>query len=220
MDYQKELERIAQQYRDEGYAVITHPDKVQLPGFAADSGADLMGTRGNEKVLVQVKRSRADVEADPNLARQAEIINRQPGWRYDLVVLEPDNPMRRLSGEPTVDQINRMLGEAEQVQGVSPRAAFVLAWGALEAAMRRYAQRVGVNGKIGTQPLLLVRELYAQGHVSPEDFARLEETRRLRTEIVHGLSPPQVDAATIQAVVNLARRLLAEAEKPQAAVAG
>jgi hypothetical protein len=217
MDYQKELERIAQQYRDEGYAVITHPDRDHLPGFAADSGADLMVTRGNERVLVQVKRSRADVEADPNLAQRADIINRQPGWRYDLVVLEPDNPLRRLAGEPTVDQINLILAEAERVQAVSSRAAFVLAWSALEAAMRRYAKRVGLNGTVGTQPLLMVRELYSQGYVSPEDFTRLEATRRLRTEIVHGLAPPEVDAATVQAVENLARRLLDESEKPQAA---
>src|SRR5262249_28733669 len=110
-----------------------------------------------------------------------------------------------------------ILEEAERVQAVSPRAAFVLAWGALEAAMRRYAQRVGVNGKIGTKPLLMVRELYSQGYVSPDDFARLEATRRLRSEIVHGLAPPEVDAATVHAVVNLARRLLDESEKTQAA---
>jgi hypothetical protein len=222
MDFEKELERIAEQYRAEGYIVITHPDADHLPGFAADFGVDMVATRGDGQVLVQVKRDRAALEADPNVPVRAEITNAHPGWRYDLVLLQPDNPVRRLlrdASEPSAEEVEQMLAEAERVvQLGTPRAAFVLAWGGLEAAMRRLAQQAGLNGKIGTQPLLLVRELYSSGYLSPEDFQRLEETRVIRTEIVHGLAPPAIDAGIVGYLTRLARRLMAgDANAPEAA---
>jgi hypothetical protein len=222
MDYEQELGRIAQQYQDEGYVVVTHPDKDHLPDFAAESGADLLATRGTEKVLVLVKRTRADLESDPAVAHRAAITNGQPGWRYDLVVLEPDSPLGRagrLVGEPTLDQIEQIFAEAERVLPVSPRGAFVLAWSGLEAAMRRYSQHLGVNGHVGIQPLTMVRELYSKGYISRDDFAQMEEARRLRAVVVHGLAPLAIDGGMVQSVVDMARRLLADSEKPQA-VAG
>ncbi len=219
MDFDKELERIAQQYRNEGYAVLTHPGADHLPAFAADFGVDMLATRGDERLLVQVKKDRADLEDAPNIPQQAEITNAQPGWRYDLVVLEQDNPVRRIArmaGEPTVEQIGQMLDEADRVlKVVTPRAAFALAWAGLEAAMRRTAQRSGLGGRIGTQPPILIRELYSSGRISPEEFRRLEAIRHLRTEIVHGLAPPAIDAGTVQSMIDLARRLLAESESMQ-----
>jgi len=213
MDFETQLERIAEQYRNEGYLVITHPDSDHLPGFAADFGVDIVATRGDERVLVQVKQDRSALEADPNVPIRAGITNAQPGWKYDLVVLNQDDPIRRTlrdASEPSTDQIGQMLDEAERIgQLGTPRAAFVLAWAGLEAAMRRLAQRAGLNGKIGTQPLLLVRELYSSGYISPEDFRRLEETRMIRTEIVHGLAPPALDPGLVEYLIGLARQLLA-----------
>jgi hypothetical protein len=214
MDYEKELEQVAKQYRDEGYLVFTHPDADHLPNFAADFGVDLVATRGNDRVLVQVKHDRAALEADPNVPVRAGITNAQPGWRYDLVLLNRDNPIRRMirdAEEPSAEQIEQMLHEAETVLKANAlRAAFLLAWAGLEATMRQLAQRAGLNGKVGTQPLLLVRELYASGYISQEDFQRLEQTRRLRTEILHGLVPAVIDEGIVQYVISLARQLLAQ----------
>ncbi|MDB5306811.1 MAG: hypothetical protein JWO38_1013 [Gemmataceae bacterium] len=223
MDPEKELERIAQQYRDEGYAVATRPGRDQLPGFAAGFEVDLRADRGNEHVLVEVMRDRAALQADPAAGRLAEVTNAQPGWRYDVIVLEQDSPLQRIArmvGEPTPDQIEQILVEAEHVMRISStRAGLVLAWAGLEAAMRRYAHRVGINGEVGTQPLTMIRELYAKGHFSREDYARLEVSRRLRAAVAHGLPPSSIDPGEVHTVIDMARRLLAESEKPQA-VAG
>jgi hypothetical protein len=45
------IERIAKQYRVEGYDVV-HPRGDQVPAFAADFEVDLLATRGNEGVIV------------------------------------------------------------------------------------------------------------------------------------------------------------------------
>src|SRR5271166_6970299 len=85
MDFEKELERIGKQYQGEGYNVILHPGADQLPAFAVDFGTDILAIRSDEKVLVQVKWDRATLQADPNIPRRAEIIDANPGWKYDLV---------------------------------------------------------------------------------------------------------------------------------------
>jgi hypothetical protein len=144
MDFEQELERIATQYRDEGYVVIVHPEAAHLPEFAADFGVDILATRADQQVIVQVKQDRADLESDPNVPLQAGITNARPGCRYDLVVLRPDDPIRRTlryAREPSTQEIEQMLAEAERlVQIDTLRAAFVLAWAGLEAAMRKLAQ--------------------------------------------------------------------------------
>jgi hypothetical protein len=221
MDSEKEVERIAEQYRDEGYVVVTHPDVDHLPEFAADFGVDLVATRGDGRVLVQVKQNRAAVEADPMIPVRAGITATQPGWRYDLVGLHEDDPNRRAlkeAREPTREQIEQMLAEAEKVtKDGALRSGFVVGWAGLEAAMRRAAQKGGVGGVIGTPPTTLLREVYASGYIPRDDCARVDEARRLRTEIVHGLASPGISSEAVYYLVRLARHFLALGDTVQAA---
>jgi hypothetical protein len=221
MDFDKELDKVADEYRAEGYSVIIRPGAGLLPPFAADFRPDLLASRADENALVKIKRDRADLEADRDLPHQAEIIGKQRSWRYDLVVLDGDDPVCRLArkvGEPSLAQTQEMLDEAERVvQVATPRAAFVLAWAGLTAAMRKTAQREGLNGKPGTQLVVVLHQLYANGPLSLEDFRRLDELRLVWMAIVNGLAPVPVDAAMVQTVVGIARRLLAEGESFPAA---
>jgi hypothetical protein len=78
---QEVLGKVAQRYRDEGYDVLVHPRGDQLPPFVANSQLDLIATRGNEGVIVEIKTNRIDLSRDHQLVRLAEIVNAQPGWR-------------------------------------------------------------------------------------------------------------------------------------------
>jgi len=210
MEFEKELARIVQQYHDEGYAVVTYPRDDQLDGFST-FGADILATRGNEKVLVQVKPTRAEVEADPSIPRRAEEVNARPGWRYDLVVLSEGDPVRRItrgSREPSNEEIDQTLVEVERLVETSHvRAAFVMAWSAFEAAMRQVASDVELYMP-KTTPIELLRTLYGNGILSREEFARLNASYRVRTEIVHGLVSSPIDPDLIRGVVAETRRLL------------
>jgi hypothetical protein len=73
MDFEEELEKVADEYRSEGYAVITRPDADHLPPFAADFRPKLLATRTGESVLVRVKSDRADQQADPDVARDTRL---------------------------------------------------------------------------------------------------------------------------------------------------
>ncbi|HYW83144.1 MAG TPA: hypothetical protein VFB30_07810, partial [Spirochaetia bacterium] len=151
MDFEKELQRLAEQYTQEGYFVLTHPDADHLPGFAAAFSPQIIAKRADENVIVEVKRDRADLESDPNVPVQAGITNAQPGWRYDLVILSEGDPFRRISREarePTPDEIIAQLAQVDQMlrEGDIP-AASVFAWASLEAAMRQAhaSERIGAG---------------------------------------------------------------------------
>jgi hypothetical protein len=211
MDLEKEIERVAQQYRDEGFVVVTHPDADHLPDFAADLGADILATRGNEKALVQIKKTRADVEADPTISHRAEVIGKQPGWRYDLIVLNEGDAFRRItrgSREPSEQEIDRAITEVETLLEINQtRPALVLAWAALEAAMRRVCSDVELYVP-KTTPSELLRTLYGNGILTRKEFDLLRETYRLRTEVVHGLVSPSFDSMDVKGIIATIRRLL------------
>ena len=162
-------------------------------------------------MLVQVKQTRDDVEADTTVAHRAEIINRQPGWRYDLVVLNEGDPLHRItrgSREPSNEEIDQSLVEVEKLlQTGQIRAALVIAWATLEAAMRRVCNDAELYMP-RTTPAELLSTLYGNGILSREDFSLLRQSYKQRTEIVHGLVSLILDHEAVRGVVAATRWLL------------
>ncbi|MDY3563527.1 hypothetical protein R5W23_005139 [Gemmata sp. JC673] len=211
MDFEAELSRVAQQYQDEGYAVVLRPQGDVVPPFARNFELDLLASRPGENVIVEVAPNRASLSNDPQLTRLADLVAKQPGWRLDVVVVEQNPPG---GAEPTADQIREMYAEAERVLGANaPRAALMSAWAGLEATLRRLGQRTGVGGKTGTMPPTLVRELYSAGYISPDEFRFLEQVRAARTVIAHGLAPAPVDEGAVRKAIALGRFKLLESEQ-------
>lgn len=206
---QEAIERIAKQYRDEGYDVIVHPRGDQVPAFAVDFEGDLIATRGNEGVVAEIKTNRLDLARDPQITRLAQIVNAQPGWRLDVVVLEPETTLEKAAqeaAEPSDEELAQILKAAEELadQGYSPYAC-VVAWGGLEAAMRRIRDGAELYG--WTTPTELMRVLYGNGFLTREQFDRLKESYRIRSQVVHGLVPLQVSPESVRYVTATTRSL-------------
>jgi len=111
--------------------------------------------------------------------------------------------------EPTTKQILDMLKEAERARRTRAyRAAFLIAWAALEATLRRAALHAGGKGKIGIPPSILIRELFAGGKLTPTEHKILEELRQLRMTSAHGLAPVTFHVDNIRKVNAITKRLL------------
>jgi hypothetical protein len=222
MDIEKELQRIAEQYRAEGYAVVTHPDNDHLDSLPADFGADILAVRGPETVVVQVKHSRADVEADAKIPLRAETINRRPGWRYDLIVLDKETPVQRIadkSQEPTNEQFLDMINRAERAKEAGlNEMALTHAWAALEAAMRRLRYDAKLYDR--TSPSELVRTMYGNGFLSRPEFDLARTTWSIRTQVVHGFVPPEINASAIDGVLALAKKVMGAEDKRVTSMTG
>jgi uncharacterized protein YutE (UPF0331/DUF86 family) len=214
MTEQEALPKVAQRYRDEGYEVVVHPRGEQVPPLLANSQLDLIATRGNEVVVVEVKINRIDFMTDEHLTGLAEIINAQPGWRLDVIIMEPETTVDKASqeaAEPSDDQLGQILKAAEDMadKGYVPYAC-VVAWAGLEAAMRRIRDEAELYGK--TTPTELMRTLYGNGFLSKEQFDRVKESYKIRSQVVHGLVPPQVDPSLVRFMTTTARFLAYDPE--------
>ena len=116
--------------------------------------------------------------------------------------------------EPSTSQILNMLDEADiALKHGALRAALLIAWAGLEAALRQTALRAGKQGKIGVQPAILIRELFETGKLTLEEHRSIEELRQLRTAFAHGLAPINVDRENISRISRLSKRLIDELNK-------
>ena len=214
MDFETELIRVAGLYLSQGYQVVFRPGSAELPPFAKNFKVEIVAKRGTQGVLVSIKKNRFEMAADSNLPRYAEIISSQPGWRFDITILEGEDPAaRELRGAQELpdEAIEKALDEAcELVRTGFVRPALIIAWSALEAAMRRKLRASGETAGWGTPPRQLLNELYSTGILSGDVFRRLERVYRLRSEITHGFASPTLDAGTVSFLIETARGLLQE----------
>jgi hypothetical protein len=111
--------------------------------------------------------------------------------------------------ELSIDQVRLQIQESRQAlkHGLTS-AAMVLAWGAIEAALRRTALRAGYKGKVRAQPTALIRELYALGRLNSEQVRVLEFARQQRTTIAHGFPSAPADPDVVLQIIQLAEHLL------------
>jgi hypothetical protein len=111
--------------------------------------------------------------------------------------------------EPTIEDIQLQIEKARNAlsHGLDS-AAILLAWGAIEAVLRRNALRAGFKGKVRVQPTILIRELYALGRLTREEVEVLESARQQRTTIAHGLPSASIDRDDVLQIIRLAEHLL------------
>lgn len=219
MDLNQELNRVADAYRTQGYDVIVRPSPQQLPRFAVDFRVEIVGRRGAEGVLVAVRKNRDELAADGEMQRYAEVTGLQPGWRFDLAVLEGENPKsRELNGaqEFSGHDIAQSLAQAGELSRMGfTTYAVIAAWAAFEAGMRRWLRASGQEAGLGSMPRQMLKEIYSAGALSPEEFRGLERASQLRNRIVHGFVSPAAEtgdseAAVVQLLSEVARRLTHE----------
>ncbi len=214
MNFDDELKRLADRYASQGYQAIAYPTPEVLPPFARDFKVEILARRGNEGVLVAVKKNRAALAADSNLPRYAEVTQTQPKWRFDLAVLEGGDstgPRGSDSRDFSSDDIKKSLEDAEKLVGLGlHRPGVITAWAALEAAMRMRLRAAGEQAGWGTSPRVMMNELYSSGIVSADEFHELEKMFELRNEIVHGFASPSPDSKAVEFLAGVGRRLVVE----------
>ncbi len=97
------------------------------------------------------RRPCRDLEEDSDLPCYAEMTGAQPGWRFDLAVLEGESPMGRMMCDVrdfSDEELDRSLANADQIAslGIS-RTAVINARAALESAMRMLLRAAGERAK-------------------------------------------------------------------------
>ena len=215
MDFDQELDRLADGYAKQGYQVAIRPRPEELPSFAKDFRIEILGKRGSEGVLVAVKRDRREVAADSNLTRYAEVTGSQKGWRFDFAIPDSEQPnIREIDDAEDFSENDieeSFSNSTNMVQLGFDRPAVMTAWVGFEAAMRLRPRAAGERAGWGSMPRGLLNELYPSGVISHAEFSRLESLFRVRNQIVHGfVSSLAPEAGSVAFLSDVGRRLIFE----------
>jgi hypothetical protein len=202
------VRRVAEEYRRRGFDVEIKPRGSSVPKFVEGALPDLIARRPSESIIVGVQYgSRSSV-----LDRWGETARRareEPGWRFDLVFVAPDEPEPVFEGpKPSLDALEQRARSARTLlQGAESEAAFLLLWSALEGALRLIADRETIP--VTTLPASgLIRELYSAGEISRQQFNEALRLLPIQNQLVHGAGC--LERADTEHLQRLVQDLLAE----------
>jgi hypothetical protein len=188
------VRQLANEYARKGYKVVYPRSEKDLPNFlrTEDYLPDLVATSENENLVIEVKTSET-MRHDTKLSKVSELVNRQPGWHFLFVLTNPkrDAPDAQ---EPTNRRWRELLAKSRHPALKTPdliEAAFLLAWAALEGAIRDAAahdrpKRVAKHA-VTKPPMSLIRDAAILGLIDRKDLTHLETLFQMRNKIVHSI---------------------------------
>lgn len=209
----KRLLELAREYRKLGYEVVLKPTEQQLPDFIAPFRPDMIAWNKTETVVFAVK-SQKTLSSSPELQDIAKAVHGRTGWRFELVVTNSRDKDVVATGTEDVLDYNEIANRLQEAQILSQQefgeAAFVIAWSATEAVMRKMAVSERIT-KEKSSFEYLSKNLYAQGLLEKDQYETLLEAALIRNSIVHGYKEPQSLGKTFNKVLSITNKLLSEA---------
>ena len=211
----QKLQEIAAEYEARGYEVLVEPGPEQLPEFLASFRPDLVARGPNESVVVEVKVGTQTAAAE-RFRDLAETIQRQPGWRFSLVVIDPRSdevaPLTQelLNRKDIADRLGRA---NELLKTGATDAAFLLMWVCVEALLRHIATHAGLPLERAPSSSLM-KELFSLGILSRPELEVAQRAFSIRNALVHGFETGGLDETTRE-LAQLAQQLLSELDRNQ-----
>lgn len=204
------LLKLAEEYHQKGYEVFFHPNLEDLPDFLNNYCPDMIVRRGEENVVIEVKsRSSLNSSSNQYLRNLAQAVERHPGWRFELVMTNPEDTMYSLKAEGSLQkhEIESQLQVARQLTTQHPESAILYSWSLVEATLRLIAQKEELSLQ-RFDPLYLVKQLAIEGVISQSEYQLLMNALLLRNPIAHGFKTTQLTQNSIYELIELTEQLL------------
>jgi hypothetical protein len=204
----RKLSEIIRNYRRRGYEVRLAPEPDDLPAALRPFKIAAIARNDGESVAIDVKTSQS-LKASTELPRLAQAVQGVPGWRLELVVTNPVHRRIAAPGEALdPSDIQMRFGEAKELaHDGSDTAAMLLAWSAVEGALRLMAQREGIAIERDA-PDYILRKLVVLGLLGHADYRVLRSAAEVRDALVHGFTSPALDRQLVSQVASLGEKLL------------
>jgi hypothetical protein len=187
------LLQLAEEYRDKGYEISFHPNPEDLPDFLRNYRPDMIVRRGDEAVIIEVKSRRSlNSSSRQYLQNLAQSVEQHPGWRFELVMTNPEDVVYSSRAESSLQQseIETRLQVARQLATQHPESAILYSWSLVEATLRLVAEHEGMSLQ-RLDSLYLVKQLVTEGVISRPEYQLLMDALSLRNAIAHGFKAHQ-----------------------------
>lgn len=209
----EKIDSLASSYTQQGFTVVKKPSVDDLPFDLGEYRPDLVATKGDVGLIIEVKPSASRISVD-RFQLLAQEISKHPGWRFLLVTLEDVDSLdipttsREL---PAWSQISTKLRQAQSLiaEGILEPALLYL-WSIFEAALRKraIAQHIPVERFPASR---LLKQMYSQGEISVDDIDFFHEFMDRRNRIAHGASE-LIDSVAVTKIFQSVDRLVTEWE--------
>jgi len=203
------IAELAEEYASKGYEIFRDPDASLLPFDSFGYRPSLLGRRGEDFVLAEV-RTAGRPGSFPRFVDVVEQVKKHGGSSFPLVFVEDvEAAVLPEEGEllPTWDQFreqvvrNERLLPAEDAEG-----AFLGLWIALEGILRREAR----DAALAVERLptaTLIEHLHAHGVLAREPYETLRALLPVRERVAHGFQADDLTKAAPR-LLRLVRALL------------
>lgn len=203
---------VAEDYRSRSFEVIEEPSPDQLPDFLSAYRPDLLIRKGDVAIVVEVK-TRASLAADPQVRDLAQLLQKHPGWSFELVVVGEQEKLDTPETARPFDRVDiqkSMQTAGELLDSGFAEAGFVLAWSGLEATVRLLTEEEGISLDRFT-PLYILKQAVTNGVISRDDYNLLMSALKYRNAVVHGFKVTSFDSDIARDLIVTSERLLRSA---------
>jgi len=204
------LDQLRQRYEEQGFLFTVYPERSMLPAFFGSYTPDAIASKAGRNVAIEVKR-RPSSGSQLRLQEIRRLFDGQPDWELQLVHMG-SGPLQsvRIAASPPgairsrVDEVRKLIAEGHK------RAAFVIAWSLLEAALQA-AHQEGESPP--RTPGTVVQTLAMNGYIPALVERRMRELIQLRNRIVHGDVAAEPGPGDVEAVLSAVEETLMAAAK-------
>ena len=211
----RRIQEIAQEYISKGYNVVIEPESDQLPDFLANYRPDIVARGYEETVIVEVK-SRSSLAKSAYLRDIAQIVKQHPGFKFELVITNPDEGMLFTQRTITLSKadITKTIEELDELsKSDHSEASLLLAWATAEAVLRLLAQKEEIPLR-GYAPLYLLKQLVTYAVISKEEYDSLLRIMKVRNALAHGFKTEEFDPKLLQELIEMIQHLLPSIPDP------
>jgi uncharacterized protein YutE (UPF0331/DUF86 family) len=202
----RKLQEVAEDYAQRGYRLVLEPRPDQLPAFLRPFSVNLIASNDSEHIALIVRK--APELQSPEVTQLADAVAAQPGWRLELLVVNPPAAEEvPVYGDLVPDaQVETLLENAAALNHArQTEAAAMLVWSAAEAILRKLARARTTDAERRGSSYVL-KKLYADGILDPSSYAILERVLQFRNAFAHGFAA-RVRPETIDELIAEVSRL-------------
>lgn len=196
------LEGLRARYEDEGFTFTVAPNSRELPDFLGFYIPDALAQKPGLNIAIEVKRQQTSATRQ-SLQKIRQLFEGHPDWQFNVVFMGAD-PLQPLTIPPAppamirarMDEVRALNSEGHR------RAAFVMAWSLLEAALHSVGAETTSKPRT---PGTVVQTLAMNGYIDPEMERRMRSLIELRNRIVHGdlnVEPASADVELVLAAIS------------------
>ncbi|MFV8770655.1 hypothetical protein ACNSPB_25945 [Yersinia enterocolitica] len=178
---------IAKQYEADGYTVVPNPRKDLIPFNLDGYIPDILATRGDENILIEVKTSKARVDTE-KLFKISKIVQSHPGWKFLVVTINEDDisELKKTFPEFDIDKISQTLILVEENLKNLNLSVFLVPqiWVCYISILSMHLISEGVEIS-GLSVLSILNSAYSEGILDYHELELSREFLSLRNLVCH-----------------------------------